>query len=286
MQPQLDLLFEPATLPVIPASIGQAEVRSVSTKQILTPATGFMSAFDYTLNPYGGCTFGCSYCYAAFFAGSTERRERWGYWVDVKQNAVEQIRRSRGTYGKKIYMSSVTDPYQPIERELELTRGMLEVLAEPERQPRLVVQTRSPLVVRDADLLSRLAHVRVNMTITTDDEAVRKRFEPLCPSNERRIEALREMKGAGVRIGVCVTPMLPLRDPVTFARRLADLQADVYVAQPFKPSRGPFAASTRQIATDILQEFGWTESSYRRAFAELRRHLPHLHEGQEGFMPE
>jgi len=284
MPSQLDLLFEP--LPVIPASIGQAEVGSFDTKQILTRATGFMSDYDYTLNPFVGCSFGCSYCYAAFFTATAERRERWGFWVEVKRNAVEQLRRSRGLYGKKIYMSSVTDPYQPIERELQLTRGMLEIMAEPERQPRLVVQTRSPLVARDIDLLSKLRHVRVNMTITTDDEAIRKRFEPMCPSNDRRIEALSEVKRAGVRIGVCVTPMLPLRDPAAFADRLAALEADVYVAQPFKPSRGPFAASTRQMATDILDEFGWDERRYRRAFDELRKRIPQLHEGQEGFMPE
>jgi DNA repair photolyase len=284
MQSQLDLLSEP--LPVIPTSVGQAQVGSFDTKQILTRATGFMSAFDYTLNPFVGCSFGCSYCYAAFFTSTPERRENWGYWVEVKQNAVEQLRRSRGLYGKKIYMSSVTDPYQPIERELALTRGMLEVMVEPERQPRLVVQTRSPLVARDADLLAKLRHVRVNMTITTDDEAIRKRFEPMCPSNDRRILALEEIKRAGVRIGVCVTPMLPVRDPARFADRLAALEADVYVAQPFKPSRGPFAASTRQMATDILNEFGWDERRYRRAFDELRSRLPHLYEGQDGFMPE
>ncbi|HEX2079706.1 MAG TPA: radical SAM protein [Longimicrobium sp.] len=281
---QLDLLSGP--LPVIPTSIGQAQVTSFDAKQVLTPATGFMSAFDYTLNPFVGCSFGCSYCYAAFFTSTPERREHWGYWVDVKRNAVEQLRRARGLFGKKIYMSSVTDPYQPIERELELTRGMLEVMAEPERQPRLVVQTRSPLVARDADLLAKLRHVRVNMTITTDDEAIRKRFEPMCPSNDRRIEALMQVKRAGARIGVCITPMLPLRDPARFADRLASLEADVYVAQPFKPSRGPFAASTRQMATDILHEFGWDDRRYRRAFDELRARLPHLYEGQDGFMPE
>ncbi|HEY7768119.1 SPL family radical SAM protein [Longimicrobium sp.] len=281
---QLDFLAEP--LPVIPQSIGGATVTAFDTRQLLTRATGFMSAFDYTLNPYVGCSFGCSYCYAAFFAGTTERRENWGAWVEVKQNAVDQLRRTRSLQGKRIYMSSVTDPYQPVERELELTRGLLEVMVETGRQPRLVVQTRSPLVARDADLLSKLAHVRVNMTITTDDEAIRKRFEPRCPGNDRRIEALMEVKRAGVRVGVCLTPMLPLRNPAHFAEQLAALEADVYVAQPFKPSRGPFAASTRQMANDILTEFGWDQRSYRRAFNELRRRIPGLYEGQAGFMPE
>ncbi|HEX8316840.1 SPL family radical SAM protein [Longimicrobium sp.] len=281
---QLDLLSQP--LPVIPTSVGGTEVTSFDTRQVLTRATGFMAAFDYTLNPYVGCSFGCSYCYAAFFASTPERRENWGRWVEVKRNAVDQLGSARALQGKRIYMSSVTDPYQPVERELELTRGMLAVMAQPGRQPRLVVQTRSPLVARDVDLLSRLPHVRVNMTVTTDDEEIRRRFEPRCPSNDRRLEALMEVKRAGIRIGVCVTPMLPLRDPARFADRLAALEADVYVAQPFKPSRGPFAASTRQMANDILTEYRWNEQSYRRAFHELRQRIPGLYEGQDGFMPE
>ena len=161
--------------------LGHADVEDAPVRDILTRATGFMDAYDFTLNPYAGCSFGCTYCYAAFFSHSTEKRDSWGRWVGVKENAVERLRNRRGSLdGKRIYMSSVTDPYQPVERERKLTRGLLEILAR--HRPKLVVQTRSPDVVRDADLFREIvAHggrVQVNMTVTTDDEDVRRTFEP------------------------------------------------------------------------------------------------------------
>lgn len=279
-------LFQIDAPPIVPERFGQAQVRGYEAAQILTPASGFMQAYDYTLNPYAGCGFGCAYCYAAFFVDSADKRENWGGWVEVKQNAVELLRKRRSLAGKRVYMSSVTDPYQPIEAKIELTRRILEVLDEAGRQPRLVIQTRSPLVTRDIDLLRRFEHLRVNLTITTDSEEVRKRFESHCPGNDRRIAAVEELKASGIKVGVCVTPMLPLRDPDGFARRLAGLRADVYVAQPFKASSGRFAASTRQMALDIIHEYDWTEDRYSAAFALLRRHLPTLREGAAGFMPE
>src|SRR5205085_7863401 len=110
----------------IPDRVGQAQVYARDTAQILTPASGFMMGYDYTLNPYSGCQFGCAYCYATFFVDSDEKRENWGYWVEVKRNAVELLNKRRRLAGKRIYMSSVTDPYQPIESKIELTRGIVE----------------------------------------------------------------------------------------------------------------------------------------------------------------
>lgn len=280
------LFSEHVSTRAIPETIGKAKVTTLEKSNVLSPAGGFMSDYDFTLNPYVGCQFGCAYCYAAFFINSEERRESWGEWVDVKVNAIKEIAKKRVLLDKKIYMSSVTDPYQPLENKIHLTRDILEAMAAPERQPRIVVQTRSPLVTRDIDILRRYKHLRVNMTVTTDSDAIRKRFEPACPSNDRRLEALAEVKAAGIRTCICVTPMLPLEDPEKFARRLADMKADIYVAQPFKPSQGRFTASTRRMALDIAQQYNWTEQNYAKAFAILRKHLPYLYEGRDGFMPE
>ncbi len=113
----------------------------------------------------------------------------------MKENAVELLKRRRpgSLDGKLIYMSSVTDAYQPVERKLKLTQGLLEILAERHR-PKLVVQTRSPDVVRNAgrfrEIVARGGRVQINLTVTTDDEDVRKAFEPLCPSNARRLSGL------------------------------------------------------------------------------------------------
>lgn len=290
MATQLNL-FEPEAAPLVPEQIvpeqmGQAKINVLEKSQILTPASGFMGDYDFTLSPYSGCQFGCAYCYAAFFVSTKEKRETWGLWVDVKSNAVADLAKKRVLFDKTIYMSPVTDPYQPIEAKIELTKRILETLADPDRQPRLVIQTRSPLVARDIDLFRQFKHLRVNMTVTTDSDEIRKRFEPACPSNDRRLEAIAEIKAAGLRTSITVTPMLPLENPEKFARRLASMKADVYVAQPFKASNGPFAASTRKMALELAEEYGWTASRYQNAFAVLKEHLPHLYEGREGFMPE
>ncbi len=139
------------------ASIGQAAVTYAPAREILTRATGFMDAYDFTLNPYSGCSFGCTYCYAAFFSRDGKKRDSWGYWVNVKENAIKLMakRKPGALDGKLIYMSSVTDPYQPVERELQLTRGILKIMAE-RHKPKLVVQTRSPDVGATATCSARL----------------------------------------------------------------------------------------------------------------------------------
>lgn len=73
------------------AFIGQSEVIYKAAASILTEAKGFMESYDYTLNPYSGCSFGCTYCYAAFFSRTEEQRKNWGYWVRVKENALQLL---------------------------------------------------------------------------------------------------------------------------------------------------------------------------------------------------
>ncbi len=269
----------------LPEQIGRTRVSVSDRVSIIGPATGFMSDYDVTLNPYVGCGFGCSYCYAASFAPSRFRSQVWGEWVEVKRRAAEELR-GCGIAGKKAYLGSVTDPYQPLEAKTRLVRSMLAAMSRA--QPSLVIQTRSPLVVRDIDLFRRFRRIRVNMSITTDSDAVRKRYEPTCPSIERRIEAIREVAAAGVPVGICITPMLPMEDPPAFARRLAAIGAAIYVAQPFKAPAselGAMAAGTRDAAAELAAAEGWDAAAYRRAFVAMRRELPHLLEGRRGFPP-
>jgi len=278
---------------------GRGEVSSKPAREILMRATGFMGEYDYTLNPYSGCAFGCTYCYAAFFSRSVERRDTWGNWVEVKENAVDLIKRRKvgKLDGKRIYMSSVTDPYQPVERRLQLTRRLLQVLAD-RHQPRLVVQTRSPDVVRDCDLFRKIGdgggRVRVNMTVTTDDEDVRRTFEPSCPSNTRRLHAIAEVRKAGIETCITLTPLLLVSDAEAFADSLLATGVERFIAQPFHFARGRFVASTREGAVALMAEkLGCGVDSfqpryldhYRRVFAVLRERLPELGEGKDGFAP-
>ena len=282
-----------------PSRVGPAFVTFASVRDILTRATGFMEAYDYTLNPYAGCSFGCTYCYAAFFSHTKENRDNWGRWVTVKENAAQLLSRKQvgALDGKLIYMSSTTDPYQPVERDLRLTRCILEILAERHR-PKLVIQTRSPDVVRDCDLLRQIeengGRVQVNMTVTTDDEDIRRTFEPSCPSNAVRLRAIGEVQAAGVETCVTMTPLLWANDPIAFADSLLDTGVRKFIAQPFHFQRGKFVASTRNAALDLMaKKVGTDRKAFREGYMEhyqqvfdvLQRTLPELGEGKRGFDP-
>jgi DNA repair photolyase len=260
-------------------------MEQIIARSIFSPATGFIrrGGFDFSCNPYLGCSFGCLYCYAMFLPQNSRPKEDWGKWFQAKVNAVEVAhKQAPKVAGQAVYMSSVTDPYLPAERSLGLTRGILEALLP--HQPRLLVQTRGPLVVRDLDLLRQFRAVRVNLSIPTDSEAVRQAFEPKAPPLERRWEAAAAVKAAGVPVGVCVTPMLPLEDPETFVARLTALRPDVLVTQHFHDSCGGFGADTGAEARRLLQEREWTEGDYRRCVEQLRQQL-HVYEGEAGFFP-
>jgi DNA repair photolyase len=259
--------------------------REVIARSIFSPAIGFIKrgGFDWTCNPYLGCSFGCIYCYAMFLPQNRRPREEWGKWFQAKTNAVALAReQAPKVAGQAVYCSSVTDPYLPAERSLQLTRGILGALLP--HQPRLLIQTRGPLVVRDLDLLRQFRSVRVNVSIPTDSEEVRRAFEPKAPPLERRWEAVAEVQKAGVPVGVCVTPMLPLENPVAFVERLAALRPDVLVTQDFHDAGGGFGADTGEAARALLAERRWTADDYRRCVTELRRHL-HVYEAEAGFFP-
>jgi DNA repair photolyase len=262
------------------------------SRSLLTRATGFLRGYQFTLNPYSGCAFGCSYCYARFFAGSAARRDTWGEWVSAKQNAAALLARAcasgRLRTGDSVYMSSVTDPYQPAEADLRITRGVLEVLLAYGVQPRLTIQTRSPLVTRDIDLFQRLESVRVNVTISTDSDIVRRRYEPRCPSIEARFAAVEQLAAAGVRFGVSVSPMLPIVDVEAFAKRLLQLNASTYSAQYLKPPGRWFASGSASAALDQAVTDGWGLSEYRAARATIEQILGGGHplwEGARGYGP-
>ena len=278
---------------VAPSSSQPGVVVSTSeARSILTPASGFMQRYRYTLNPYAGCAFGCPYCYARAFVFRAAEEESWGRWVTAKRNAIDLVaaacRSGDLADGDAVYLSSVTDPYQPIERRLRLTRGILGAILAAGVQPRLTVQTRSPLVVRDVDLLRRFEHLRVNVTVSTDSDAIRREYEPRCTPIAARFGALEALARAGVRIGVSVSPMLPIEDPHGFGARLAALRADEYVMQYLKPPAPRFAGGTSRAVLDRLRADGWGPREYRHAATAIRVALGEagpLLEGMQGYAP-
>lgn len=257
----------------------------IESRSIFSPATGFIrrGGFEWTCNPYVGCTFGCSYCYAAFLPQNRRPADEWGRWITAKKNAAALAEKQAPKLaGQPLYLSSVTDPYQPVERGLMLTRGILEALLP--HQPRLTIQTRGPLVARDIDVLKGFRSLRVNMSIPTDSERVRQQFEPKAPPLDKRWEALRQLKDAGICVGVCVTPTLPIENVDAFSRRIADFKPDVVVCQDFHDAGGRFGADTGATARGLLSEIGWGPADYRRFVNRLRYGMT-VFEGESGFFP-
>ncbi len=266
--------------------LGHAEIKYKSASSILTKPSGFMDSYDYSLNPYSGCSFGCTYCYAAFFSRNKEKMDNWGYWVEVKENAMIMLKKKR----KKplmdviVYMSSVTDPYQPIEKKIEITRQILQEFADY-HSIRLVVQTRAPLVTRDIDLFKKIGRVQVNMTITTDSEEVRKVFEPFCPSNKVRLKAIKEINDNGIRSCITMTPLLPVKNAHRFASSLKETGIENFIIQPFHKTKGKFIAGTRESALKILQDYNWNDETYNEVFQEIKHQIPNIGVGKKGFAP-
>jgi len=264
-------LFEEYEAPAIPERLGAVAVGVRPNSKVLAVPRGMASGFDYTLNPYVGCGFACAYCFAANFVADERRKADWGKWVDVKVDAQEQIARAE-LRGKKIFMSSATDPYQPLELRIGHTRRIVELLVD--KQPQLVVQTRSPIVARDIDLLKQMGQASVNMSITTDSDEVRRRFEPSCASIERRLAALEDVANAGIPTTACIAPMLPVKNPRAFARRLREIGVSSVVSGFFHSNERQFAASTRPRAFDIAKEYGWTREDYDRTLSEMHEEFP------------
>ena len=255
-----------------PDAQGTAQVIYADASAILVRPVGRLAGLDFVINPYQGCTFSCTYCYAAFFVAEDERRERWGRWVRVKSNAIAKLRNSRQDLrGKTVLMSSATDPYQPLEAKLELTRSLLPILAQ--RGAHLAVLTRSPLVTRDIDLFQQFEQVNVTLSITTDSDAVRKRFEPQCASIDRRFEAVHALSAAGLRTSINVAPLLPLDNAQSFAERIIESGVSRVHINTFHETRGPFASGTRQPALAIAREVGWTERRREQVKQELQHCL-------------
>jgi len=179
-------------------------VKEIIAKGILSKS----QIYDYALNAYVGCQHKCIYCYAKFMKRFTGHREPWGDFVDVKINARELL--AKEVKKKKIgrvWISGVCDAYQPLEKKYQLTKGCIEILVE-NGWP-FTIQTKSPLVIRDIEILKKSTDCEVGFTITTADEKVRKIFEPNAPPIANRVEALDILHSSGIRTFVMIAPLLP-----------------------------------------------------------------------------
>lgn len=182
------------------------KIKEIKASSIITKSN--LPATDYVINPYVGCLHSCIYCYARFMKKFTGHNEEWGSFVDVKINAVDLIPEKTNKYNNKtIFLSSVTDAYLPLEKKYQLTRKILQKLIP--LKPSLGVQTKSDLVVRDIDLLKQFDDCEVGLTITTLDDNLRQKIEPLTSSVKNRIKALEKLHLSKIRTYVFIGPILP-----------------------------------------------------------------------------
>ncbi|MCD9023895.1 SPL family radical SAM protein [Cohnella silvisoli] len=262
-------------------------------KTLLNKGTGFLSGYSHSLNPYTGCSFGCSYCYVRQMPVSTFRDAEWGSWVDIKKDAAvvfqKELRRAKTKGPVTIFMSSSTDPYQPIEYKEQITRSMLEVMA-GDPPDFLFVQTRSPLVRRDIDLFLRLGDkVRVSMTVETDREDIRKHFSPNAPPISARLKTLQLLADAGVPTQATIAPMLPSSEE--FAERLRSLVNRVCLDDYFMGD-GSGGKRTRNLGIHALyKQLGLEEwyhpAAYRKVYERLIQVFSEeqIYVSQKGFEP-
>ncbi|PZD93857.1 radical SAM protein [Paenibacillus sambharensis] len=260
----------------------------------LTPASGYLTGYTHTLNPYTGCAFGCSYCYVRRMPVGLFRKETWGEWVDIKRDPSGGFRREWLKAVAKgpvtVFMASATDPYQPIEYKERVTRSILEAMVEAPPQF-VLVQTRSPLVTRDIDLLRELGErARVSMTIESDLEESRKHFAPSAPPLAARWRAVQELREADVPVQIAVSPLLPHSG--RFAEQLLQASQRIVVDDFFRGD-GSLGRRTSQLGVRALYEELGKQQQYSPEtadsfFEELKSRADAgsaVLWGQEGFLP-
>ena len=199
--------------------------------------------FTWTINPYRGCEFGCRYCYARYTHEFMEMRDGMAFEqkIYVKQHAADLLRHElrRVKPDESIALGTATDPYQPAERRYEVTRGILEEFAR-HRGFELGIVTKSNLIVRDLELLKEVAlanRLSVHITITTLDVNLARILEPRAPRPDLRLDAVRALAQAGLRVGISCSPVVPgitdsPADLEALIRAAAESGADYVFANP------------------------------------------------------
>jgi DNA repair photolyase len=236
--------------------------------------------FTWTINPYRGCEFGCRYCYARYTHEFMDMRDGMEFEqkIYVKQHAADLLRHElrRVKPDESIALGTATDPYQPAERRYEVTRGILEEFAR-HRGFELGIVTKSNLIVRDLELLKEVAQANrfsVHITITTLDVNLARILEPRAPRPDLRMDAVRALAQAGLRVGISCSPVVPgitdsPADLEALIRAAAESGADYVFANPLflKP------CSAAIFLPFLEQNFPHLSDNYRQRYQD-RAFLP------------
>ncbi len=214
-QPLVGIARLAAEAPLLEAK-RTVEYQELPARSLLNRCSSPRMPFHWTINPYRGCEFGCRYCYARYTHEFMELRQPEDFEDKIFAKRFspralrEELKRVRA--GEEIAIGTATDPYQPAERRFKITGGVVAVLAGVEGH-RLSITTKSDLVVRDIDLLQRIARanvLHVNITITTLDAGLARLLEPRAPRPDLRLSAIRRLAESGLSVGVFPNPIMPL----------------------------------------------------------------------------
>ncbi|MDO8551517.1 MAG: radical SAM protein [bacterium] len=213
----------------------------------------------WAINPYIGCGHNCLYCYARFIKRFTNHSEPWGNFVDARINIAEvlkkQIKFPKFHQGQ-IYISTVTDPYQPLEEKYKLTRECLEVLADYPVSVSLL--TKSDLILRDLDLIKQFKNIDVNFTINTLDDEWKKLVEPNSSSVAQRLAAARKLSSEGITVYAMMGPFWPFfTDPEKLFKKFKEVGISKVFTESFNTTGGNFSQVEEVLARyypEILPE--------------------------------
>lgn len=271
-------------------------LRSIQSKTILSPQKrGFLTAgprpYTHSLSWAIGCGFGSIYCGAYCYAQklpnwlfARRQGEGWGEALIIKANAPElleaQLARARRRTQMRIFMSPVTDPYQPLERKLRLTRRCLDVFARYADLDLLLIQTRGPAVVDDLDRIAGIPYAWLGVSIETDRGDLP--YGPAKAHVERRLDAVARAVKAGLRVQIAVAPVLPYSPD--FARRLLATGAQRIVIDTFALGDGSRGKRTASSPFAALADYDWRDDSMaERLYQQLSAHHDDLSWSGEGF---
>lgn len=200
------------------------KINNIQVKNIITKSK--LPASDFVINPYIGCTHNCLYCYAEFMKKFTNHtNEKWCSFLDIKNfNSLEY----KNIYKDKLFLiSSVTDPYNKYEVIYKKTQKILEQLLKFDSN--FEILTKSPLIIRDIELIKRFKNIKVGISIAFHNDDARKIFEPNAPSITSRINALKKLNEAGIETYVFISPIFPMITDVTSIINLTKLYANFYM---------------------------------------------------------
>ncbi len=175
----------------------------IIVKDLVTKSN--LPASDYVINPYVGCPHGCRYCYACFMKRFTGHREEWGSSIDIKQ--CDKPISQKKLQGKSVFLSSVTDCYNPFEEKYKITRNILEQLISIDCE--LNISTKSNLVLRDIDLLKQCKNLKVSISVNTLDEKFKNDMDN-ASSIQERLETLETLYKNGIYTVLFMSPVFPV----------------------------------------------------------------------------